>query len=140
MKEVKWTEDLSVGNKVIDEQHKMLIVHLNNLTKAIEHQLGPEKIGETLSFLIDYTDTHFSSEEQHMTAHSYPGLDAQKVLHEKFKETLNNLEEDFREEGATPELADAIDTLLVNWLIKHIQGVDAEFVEFLKHNNIALTE
>ena len=37
MKEVKWTDDLSVGDKIIDGQHKMLIEHLNNLTKAIEH-------------------------------------------------------------------------------------------------------
>lgn len=140
MKEVMWTDELSVGDAIIDDQHKMLIEHLNNLTKAIEHQLGPEKIAETLGFLMDYTDIHFASEEQHMAAQNYPGLDTQKELHAKFVDTLNDLERDFREEGATTELANAIDTLLVNWMVKHIQGVDAEFGAFLKSKNIALSE
>jgi hemerythrin len=138
MKEVEWTDDLSIGVEVIDEQHKTLIQHLNNLTRAIEQHLGPEKIGATLGFLIDYTDSHFSSEERHMATHDYHGLGDHKLLHEAFKTTLSNLEEDFREEGPTHELADSIDTLLVNWLLKHICGVDVKFGDFLNSNDIVL--
>ncbi len=138
IREIEWTDDLLIGDTLIDEQHKMLVEHLNNLTHAITHQLGPEKIAETLGFLIDYTDTHFSSEEDHMAAQGYPGLQVQKELHTKFRETLDDMERDFREEGATPELAEAIDTLLANWLVKHIQGVDAEFGAFLNSKGISL--
>lgn len=140
MKDIEWTDDLSVGVEVIDEQHKMLIQHLNNLTRAIEQHQGPEKIGTTLGFLIDYTDCHFSSEERHMATHDYPELGAHRVQHDQFKTTLSNLEEDFKEEGATHDLADSIDTLLVNWLINHIRGVDVKFGDFLESNGIALTQ
>lgn len=140
MKAVEWTDDLSVGVEVIDEQHKMLIQHLNNLTNAIEQHHGPDKIGATLGFLIDYTECHFSSEEGYMATHGYPELGAHRVQHGQFKTTLSNLEEDFQEEGPTHDLADSIDTLLVNWLINHIRGVDVKFGDFLESNGIVLTK
>jgi hemerythrin len=133
MKKIEWTDDLSVGVNVIDDQHKQLIQHLNNLSKAVEQHQGPSQIGATLGFLIDYTDFHFSAEEKQMEESNYPGLENQKVLHAQFKKTLADLEQDLREEGATHELAGLIDTLLVNWLIKHICSVDVEFGDFLKN-------
>jgi hemerythrin-like metal-binding protein len=140
MKEVQWSNDLSVGIGLIDKQHQMLIEHLNNLARALESHQGPSKIVSTLSFLIDYAQFHFSTEEKHMTANNYPGLEDHKEKHDEFRKTLGDLEEDFREEGATPGLADSLDTLLVNWLIKHIQGVDIKFGEFLKAKGIVVEE
>ena len=129
---------MSVGIELVDEQHKMLIQHLNNLIRAVEQHQGPEKISETLGFLIDYTDFHFSAEERHMAANEYHNLDAHKSLHNEFKTTLGNLEADYLEEGPTHELASSIDTLLINWLIKHIQSVDVEFGAFLKDKGIEI--
>ena len=140
MKEVQWTDDLSVGVGLIDEQHKMLIQHLNNLIKSLNPNQGLTKIADTLSFLIDYTDFHFSTEEKHMAANNYPGLKDHIMKHDEFKTTLGNLEEEFKEDGATHVLADSIHTLLVNWLIKHIRVVDVEFGAFLKNNSITLSE
>ena len=132
MKQIEWTDDLLVGVTLIDEQHQQLIAHLNNLAKAVEQHQGPGQIGDTLGFLIDYTDFHFSAEEEQMEANNFPGLETQKIQHEKFKTTLSDLEQDLREEGATHELAGLIDTLLGNWLVNHICSVDMEFGEFLK--------
>jgi len=75
-----------------------------------------------------------------MTANNYPGLEDHKMKHDDFRKTLGNLEEDFKEEGATPMVADSLDTLLVNWLIKHIRSVDVEFGTFLKNNGIIVDE
>ena len=138
MKEIQWTDELSVGVGLIDEQHKMLIQHLNNLARSIESRQGPVKIVETLDFLAKYTDFHFSTEEKHMTAHDYQGLGQHKEKHAEFKTTLANLEQDFREEGATSELADSLDTLLVNWLVQHIKGTDIEFGSFLKSKGVTI--
>lgn len=139
MKDVQWSNEISVGVELIDEQHKMWIQHLNNLAKSVESQQGPAKITETLSFLIEYTHFHFSTEEKHMVANNYEEFEQHKMKHDEFKTTLGNLEEDFIEEGSTPELADAINTLLGNWLIKHIREVDVEFGAFLRNNRIIVT-
>ena len=140
MAEIEWTEDLSVGVELIDTQHKMLIERLNNLSKSLESNQGPAKISDTLDFLIEYTDFHFSTEEKHMAANNYEGLDAHKKKHGEFKTTLDNLEEEFKEEGATHMLAQSIDSLLVDWLFKHIRGVDVKFGAFLNNNDITITE
>jgi hemerythrin len=140
MKEVKWTDAMSVGVELIDEQHKMLIQHLNKLIKSLEPSQGLTEVANTLSFLIDYTHFHFSEEEKHMAANNYDGLEEHKKKHEEFKTTLSNLEEEFKEDGATHVLANAINTLLVNWLIKHISKVDVEFGAFLKNKGITLPQ
>ncbi len=73
-----------------------------------------------------------------MIANDYPGLEDHKTKHQELKDTLADLEQDFGEEGATPALAEAINTFLGNWLVKHIKSVDVEFGAFLKEKGIAL--
>lgn len=140
MNEVAWTDDLSVGVELIDEQHKKLIEHLNNLTKAVEQHQGPFEIPDILSFLIDYTDFHFSMEERNMEAHGYPDFEAHKAKHDEFKAILADMESEFRDDGPTAILAESIDTLLVSWLLKHIRVVDVELGAFFESNGITISE
>lgn len=139
MTQLKWTDKLSVGVDLIDEQHKMLIQRLNDMSSAIEFNKGPNEIARMLSFLIDYTDFHFSTEEKHMEEQEYHGLEEHIAKHEEFKTTLADLESDYREDGATHLLAHSIDTFLINWLVNHISGVDVEFGNFLREKGITLT-
>ncbi len=132
MATIEWDNSLSVGVELIDEQHKMLIQKLNDLSKAIEKSQGEVETVKTLGFMVDYTDFHFSAEEELMAERNYPGLEHQKKQHAEFKSNLKQLVEDFEEEGATKALATSIDTYLINWLIKHIEGVDMKLGEFLK--------
>jgi hemerythrin-like metal-binding protein len=138
MPKIQWTDDLSVGIDLIDQQHQMLIERINDVSAAVEAHHGVERIAKTLDFLVEYTDFHFSTEEKHMTAHSYPGLEAHHAKHKELKDTLRDLEQDFREEGATYALAESLNTLLGNWLIKHIKAVDVPFGTFLKERGIVL--
>lgn len=138
MKEITWTNNLSVGIELIDQQHKMLIKHLNDLSQSLESEQGPAKVATTLNFLIDYTNFHFTAEEKHMAVNGYPELENHKKQHEEFKKTLANLEEDLEEEGATRLLADSIDTLLVKWLFEHIRAIDVAFGKFLKEKGVEI--
>ena len=135
MARIEWDNSLSVGVDLIDEQHKMLIQKLNDLSKAIEMSQGEIETAKTLGFMVDYTDFHFSAEEELMAEQNYPGLEHQKEQHAEFKSHLKQLVEDFEEEGATKALATSIDTFLINWLIKHIKGVDLKLGEFLNEKN-----
>ncbi|MHA1135013.1 MAG: bacteriohemerythrin [Candidatus Thorarchaeota archaeon] len=65
-------ESLSVGIELIDEQHKMLIERTNTISEAVENTRGLEKIMQTLDFMIEYTEFHFSAEEKVMTDNDYP--------------------------------------------------------------------
>lgn len=134
-----WEENLSVGVDVIDEQHKMLLSRLSELSEAVSQRRGSGQIVGTLSFLSDYVDFHFGTEERHMTANDYPGYQEHKAAHEEFKRTLKRLSDDFEEEGATTDLADSINTLLINWFLKHIRQVDQELGRFFGEKGIEVT-
>ena len=132
MAKIEWDNSLSIGIKLIDEQHKMLIQRLSDLSGAIEMSRGEVETAKTLDFMVDYTDFHFSAEEKHMTE--------QKQQHAEFKGHLKQLVEDFEEEGPTKALGTSINVFLLNWLIKHIKGVDLKFGEFLNEKGFELTE
>ena len=132
MTEIEWNDSLSVGVDLIDEQHKMLIQRIKDLSDAVNSSRGAGQIGKTLGFMIDYTNFHFSTEEKHMTELGYPGFDIHKQQHEEFKTTLNDMVTEFEEDGATAQLSEGVNTYLINWLIKHIKSIDTKFGEFLQ--------
>jgi len=140
MADIQWDDSLSVGVELIDEQHKMLIQKLADLAEAVEQHSGPERTMQTLDFVIEYTDFHFSTEERHMAKLAYPGRDGHMSLHEHFKGQLSNLVMDFEDEGATQQLSNAVNAFLYNWLVNHIKGVDQEFGAFLKEGGHELKE
>jgi len=132
MTRIEWDDSLSVGVDLIDEQHKMLIQRIKDLSEAVASGRGRGQIGKTLGFMIDYTEFHFSTEEKHMTELSYEEFDIHKKLHEEFKSSLGHMVTEFEEDGATAGLSEGINTYLINWLVKHIKSIDTKFGAFLQ--------
>jgi len=140
MGKIEWDDGLSVCVDLIDDQHKMMIGKINDIHDAVEQGLGPAKVLETLGFMYEYTDFHFSTEEKHMDATNYPGTDAHKAAHEEFKKMVKDLSDDFEDEGSTEALAQAVDTYLKNWLITHIKGTDVEFATYLNEHGVCIQD
>jgi len=132
MNKIAWSKDLTVGVAEIDEQHQQWIQRLNDVAAAIAAHKGPIQLGQTLAFLVDYTQQHFATEERLMAAAKYPGLKTQLAQHKELTETLKDLVRDFDEEGATTKLAETVNTYLGNWLLTHIREQDLKFGKFLK--------
>jgi hemerythrin len=51
---MEWTEDLSVGVKKIDTQHKELFARINDLVAVIKHSTCKYKISDVVNFLDEY--------------------------------------------------------------------------------------
>jgi hemerythrin len=139
MSNIQWDESLSVGVGLIDEQHRKWIERLNEVESAIKARRGMQQIVSTLDFLSEYTRFHFSTEEQYMVQTGYPELEIHMAKHEELRKTLGNLIEDFKEDGITEKINEAVGTFLGNWLKDHIRVVDQVFAAFLKEKNIQLT-
>ena len=135
MNKIEWTDDLSIGIDLIDDQHKTWIEHYNRAVEAINAQHEVAQISRSLEFLSDYTETHFSTEEQAMVESAYPGLDEHKAKHKALRTILTDMTEEFIEDGATDRLAQSVETLLGNWLIKHIKEVDMRFASFSRESD-----
>ena len=131
MQTIEWNETLSVGVDLIDEQHRMWIERFNNVAHAIAERHGAETVSNTLGFLVDYTEEHFATEEARMAEMQYPDAASHKAKHDELRKTLDDLVQDFREDGPTEELAIAVDTFLGNWLLTHIREVDSMLGAFL---------
>ena len=139
MSNIQWGESLSVGVGLIDEQHRKWIERLNEVESAIKSRRGMQQIVSTLDFLSEYTRFHFSTEEQYMVQTGYPDLENHRAKHEELEKTLGNLIEDFKEDGITEKISEAVGTFLGNWLKDHIRVVDQVFAAFLKEKKIQLT-
>ena len=136
MSQIEWKDSLSIGVELIDDEHKMLIQKLRALSDAFNQGQEQNKILKTLDFMIDYTEFHFTDEERVMTATDYPGLDEQKKQHREFRQTLNNILEDYQDEGPTKALAESVNVFLINWLFGHIKGTDQKLGVFLQEKGL----
>lgn len=136
MSKIEWDDSLSIGVELIDDEHKMLIRKLGDLSEAFNQGLEQNKILKTLDFMIDYTEFHFTDEERVMSQSDYPGLEEQKKQHGEFKQTLNNILEDYQDEGPTKALAESVNFFLVNWLFGHIKGTDLKLGKYLKEKGL----
>jgi len=138
MKRITWDESLSVGVEAIDEQHRRWIDNYNRVAVAIESHAGPAPVTTTLAFLIDYTQTHFDTEKRFMTETKYPGMADHLAKHDELSRTVSNLVADYEEEQETATLQTAVETLLGNWLIDHIESTDQAFGAYVKENGYEL--
>jgi len=132
MQKFLWNENLNVGLQIIDEEHKTLIQKINELSNAIDKGMGEIEITKTIGFLRNYSIEHFENEEKLMQEKKYPQISEHKNQHKLFISTIDSIEEDYREEGATKELVNTINNLLLNWLKNHIRENDAKLADFIK--------
>lgn len=128
---VNWTDDLTVGIKDIDTQHKELIARINNMFDAIITGKGKEEISGTLRFLEDYVIMHFGMEEELMLNCDYPDYSLHLSQHMRFIEKLSELKNKFETQGASSELVIDLNRHVVEWLINHICKVDKNLGLFL---------
>ena len=77
-----WTDKLSVGVGVIDDDHKKLVGMVNELYDAMQAGHGKEKLGRILDDLVKYTKFHFAREEKFFAETGYPAAGPHKQQHE----------------------------------------------------------
>jgi hemerythrin len=132
---IEWRDSLSVGVAEIDNQHKQLLVHFDQLLKACEAGQGLEELKRLLGFLDEYVVKHFKDEESIQRLRNYPGYDAHKNEHELFIAQLTKVKQEIQAEGVALHHVMETNNLLLKWLIHHISTVDVQLGAFLKSLN-----
>ena len=125
VKYMEFTDDLVTGNDLIDGQHKELIGKINDLLRTCETGDGKKKALNTLDFLEEYTNYHFSQEEALQKDIGYPGLKDHQAKHQEFVQSINELYEMLEDqEGPTDAFVQQVNKNVVDWFVNHIQGFD----------------
>lgn len=128
----EWTQDLAVGVQEIDEQHKALYQHLNDLLKAMSQGQADAQIGPMLDFLAHYALTHFAMEERYMARYSYPSCEAHRMQHQAFIREFGVWKAEFQAKGAAATLVLEIHRRVADWLTNHITRTDKLLGKFLQ--------
>jgi hemerythrin len=126
-----WTKDLETGHMQIDTEHKKLIAAADALLEACAQGKGRQEVGGAVDFLVSYTKTHFAHEEELMTRHKYPALNAQISWHRPFVTDIEALSKKIKEQGANIAMV-AETNMRVGELITHIKTMDVKLAQFLK--------
>lgn len=125
-----WEDRFSVGIAEIDMQHQKLVQMLNELYDAMKAGKGNDVLGKVLNGMIQYTASHFATEERYMKLHGYPDFAAHKREHDSLTQQVLELQEQFN--AGQPVLSMKVGTFLKGWLINHISGTDMGYSPFLR--------
>jgi hemerythrin len=129
---IKWSSTFSVGVKLIDDQHKELLVLTNDL---FNHCVGDEVserkyFKEVIGRAVDYVKVHFATEEKIMLATKFGGYRNHKMEHDAF--VLYVVEQIKMFEAGKHFTLLAFTRYLKEWILTHIAVSDKQYFEHFK--------
>lgn len=127
---IAWDQSMSVGVESLDKDHMHLLDLFNELLSSGIVNRSKDDLSKLLTELADYTQHHFSREEQCMADAGYPGLETHKEAHRYFIDEIARQKAEFEEGDAVMLRIDLI-LLLKEWLMEHIQGTDKKYSPFM---------
>jgi hemerythrin-like metal-binding protein len=134
MPTANWKEEYSVNVKEIDTQHQHLIELVTNLHNSVSSRQGKDELEQLLIELVDYTKIHFSTEEELMKEHDYPGSHFHCKDHKMILDHLDELVAVVAK-GRYPTFYSDYD-VSSDWAMVHINEYDTKLGEFLNSKNI----
>lgn len=116
-----WREQLSVGNDLIDTDHKHLIEIVNRIERSLDAK-NRNELSEAFGSLSQYSQEHFAREEKIAHAVGYAQAHRLSLSHEVLYKQLDKAK---REIGAMGQewssaVAEHFTILLRSWLIDHV--------------------
>ena len=123
-----WKEEFSVGNAMLDEQHRRLVELVNRVD-------GGEPLDDILAALQDYAEKHFRDEERLLESVGYPDLDKQQHQHGAFTAWLDRLYREHCEEGDSAVTRHDLQRYLRVWLANHLLVYDMAFKSWLESSD-----
>jgi hemerythrin-like metal-binding protein len=122
--DIQWISEYSVGNKGMDEQHKMLFSMINDFF----HQDGKEAAIAIFQNLSSYIDLHFEAEENLLRQINYPETIEHIKKHDELRVKFQLIQKKLDDYNL--DVHHKIAMFLYNWLAKHILKEDMEYKEY----------
>jgi hemerythrin-like metal-binding protein len=130
----KWKESYNLNINKIDSQHQKLIDLLNDIYDAMSENKTAEQMQSFIRQLSEYTQNHFTTEENLLSKHAYPDLKEHRKAHLFF---IGKIDE-FKSRFGTIDFALSIDLakFLKDWFLNHICVTDKKYAPFLKSKGV----
>jgi hemerythrin-like metal-binding protein len=121
---IQWKPEYLIGNKEIDEQHKVLFTMINDFFLQDSKQTAIS----TFQNLASYIDLHFEAEENLLRQINYPKTVEHIKKHDELREKFQLLQQKL--ENYSSDLHQRISTFLYNWLASHILKSDMDYKSY----------
>ena len=135
-----WTPAFSVGVKVLDDQHKELMVLINRLHSALQQGTGNTIVVALLGDVSQYATMHFATEESLMREFGFAGLVTHAAEHEQFTRQVRELlvAAVATAEGVVDGTVLTLETMnvLKDWLEKHVARSDQKYADFFAKKGV----
>ena len=137
---ITWTENMSVGVKSFDDDHKSLIRMMNTIHGVLENvdaegKIPSEEIEVALNRLENYIHYHCNHEEIAMAKTGYAELEEHKQEHAKLAAMIAKMS--WRFHGSTdPRDIAEIMQFIYDWLANHINVTDKKYTAHLNARGI----
>ena len=123
---ILWRDDLSVGNEIIDNDHKRLIAIINTAERVINESGSRRELERVLKDLDQYTKEHFAREEGLQRSVGYPFHEAHVLEHaglintlQRIRNRVSGARDCYEYEQALSGLCELLETWLMNHVITH---------------------
>jgi len=130
---IKWRDSFSVGVQKFDDEHKVLLDIINEMFIIVRDQKTVDHLTIEINKLIQYTQEHFTDEEEAMEKAGYPALDEHKSIHAKLLNDVTVFKK--RVDNGEKEATTNFYHFLRDWLLTHIIEEDMQYKPFLANDN-----
>lgn len=122
--ELAWTERLSVGNAVIDSEHKILLDMINDVEQAIRRR-DSVALPQVFKQLENCVRIHFANEETIARAIDFP-FSHNKLEHQYVQKELQLMKEELMARNGmwSESAAEHYSYFLSEWMVEHILKED----------------
>ncbi len=131
---IQWGPSLEVGIEIIDVQHRRLVDLMNELNEAMTQERGGESMGGILKGLVDYTHTHFRTEENLLERYDYDELDLHRREHRIFTDQIEIYQDRFT--AGFMNMSNDVMEYMRGWLLTHITCSDRGYISTLKNAGV----
>jgi hemerythrin-like metal-binding protein len=131
---INWTEELSVGVSLFNNDHKELISIANRLHDSITVGSQQAVLLPILNDLVKYTIFHFGHEEGLMLQYAYPDYGKHKTEHDALIEKV----QDYHDQVLAGKTSISLSLIgfLKDWLVNHIMVSDKAYMSFFEKKGI----
>jgi len=133
---LEWTDELSVGVELIDEQHKYFIGLINRLVEVVEKK-EPRSVSDmVLQELRNYTKFHFDTEEKLFEQVKYDKLKEHAYEHRKLASVVDAFIVRAQRSNYNYATINLLIAFLIDWLVFHLDKVDKQYIDIFHQHGI----
>ena len=131
----QWSTNYEIGVRQIDSEHQRLFVLADKMQQAMLKGKGKAVLTDLLAQLVDYTQYHFTHEEQLMGRVHYPEYEQHKRQHEDLRVKVRAMQD----RAASGEATMTIEVMqfFMDWLKQHTATSDSQIGKFIKAGGLS---